>query len=55
VELNDNQQIKTFSFQLTKKTRKIKLVIDSIKPIPNGLPGEGNIPWTFIDEIQVIR
>ena len=55
IEINDNQQIKTFSFQLTKKTRKVKLVIDSIKPIPNGLPGEGNIPWTFIDEIQVIR
>ncbi|MBM3452406.1 MAG: beta-N-acetylhexosaminidase [Bacteroidetes bacterium] len=55
IELNDNQQIKTFSFQLSKKTQKVKLVIDSIMLIPSGLPGEGNIPWTFIDEIQILR
>lgn len=55
IEINDNQQIKTFSFQLSKKTQKVKLVIDSIMPIPSGLPGEGNIPWTFIDEIQILR
>jgi hexosaminidase len=55
VEINENQQIKTFSFLLTKKSQKIKIVVHSMKSIPNGQAGEGNIPWTFIDEIQVIR
>ena len=55
VEINENQQIKTFSFLLTKKSQKIKIVVNSMKSIPNGQAGEGNIPWTFIDEIQVIR
>jgi hexosaminidase len=55
IEINENQQIKTFSFLLTKKSQKIKIVVHSMKSIPNGQAGEGNIPWTFIDEIQVIR
>ena len=55
VQTNENQQIKTFSFRISKRTRKLKLVIDSINPIQSGMPGKGNIPWTFIDEIQVIR
>jgi hypothetical protein len=55
VEINENQQIKTFSFRVTKKSQKIKIVVYSMKSIPNGQAGEGNIPWTFIDEIQVIR
>jgi hypothetical protein len=24
-----------------------------LKKIPIGLPGEGNMPWIFIDEIQI--
>ena len=55
VEINENQQIKTFLFLLTKKSQRIKIVVNSMKSIPNGQAGEGNIPWTFIDEIQVIR
>ena len=55
IEINENQQIKTFSFRLTKKSQKIKIVVHSMRSIPNGKAGEGNIPWTFIDEIQVIR
>jgi hexosaminidase len=52
---DDNQQIKTFRFHIPKKTKKIKFNIESKKSIPTGQAGEGNIPWTFIDEIQVIR
>jgi hypothetical protein len=52
---DDNQQIKTFRFHIPKKTKKIKFNIEPKKSIPTGQAGEGNIPWTFIDEIQVIR
>jgi hexosaminidase len=55
VKLYDNQQIKCFVFQLSKRSQKLKLIVESLKVIPKDLPGEGNIPWTFIDEIQVIR
>lgn len=55
IKMINNQQVKEFLFRLPKKTQKIILVVDSINPIPSGMPGEGNIPWTFIDEIQVIR
>lgn len=54
-ELDKNQQIKQFTFRVKGKTRKLQFQIESIDKIPNGQPGEGNIPWTFIDEIQVIR
>jgi len=33
----------------------IKLIIDSMDEIPEGNGGAGNVPWTFIDEIQFIR
>lgn len=29
----------------------IKLVIEAMESIPDELPGAGNIPWTFIDEV----
>jgi hexosaminidase len=37
------------------RTNKLRISIHSLGQIPSGFPGEGNIPWTFIDEIQVIR
>ena len=55
VKIDENQQVKTITFQLTRKTRKLKFAIESLESIPVGQPGEGNIPWTFVDEIQVIR
>jgi hexosaminidase len=55
VKIDENQQVKTITFQLTRKTRKLKFAIETLKSIPVGQPGEGNIPWTFVDEIQVIR
>lgn len=54
-ELDKNQQIKQYIFHVNRKIRKLQFHIRSIEKIPNGLPGEGNLPWTFIDEIQVIR
>ena len=38
-----------------KKVKKIKLTIYSKNKIENGLAGEGHQPWTFIDEIQVVK
>ena len=35
------------------KTQTIRITITGSDKIPNGLPGEGNMPWIFIDEIQV--
>ena len=35
------------------KTQKIKIKIYSLSKIPNGMPGEGTQPWTFIDEISI--
>jgi hexosaminidase len=37
------------------RTKKLRISIHSLQKIPSGFPGEGNSPWTFIDEIQVIR
>jgi hypothetical protein len=35
------------------KTKTIRITISGEPEIPNGLPGEGNMPWIFIDEIQI--
>jgi hexosaminidase len=35
------------------KVQKIKIKIYSMTNIPNGMPGEGSQPWTFIDEISI--
>ena len=34
------------------KTQVLRLRIHGDEKIPIGLPGEGNMPWIFIDEIQ---
>lgn len=38
---------------LNQKYDSLKIVMESIPEIPSGLPGEGNVPWLFIDEIIV--
>jgi hexosaminidase len=50
-----NKQVKKIEFPLPFHCQRVKFTIISLKNIPDGLPGEGNIPWTFVDEIQVIR
>jgi hexosaminidase len=35
------------------KTQVLRLTIQGDEKIPNGLPGEGSMPWIFIDEIQI--
>jgi hexosaminidase len=35
------------------KTQVLRLRIHGDEKIPIGLPGEGNMPWIFIDEIQI--
>lgn len=34
-------------------TQKIKFKIQAIDVIPDGAEGAGNLPWTFIDEVQI--
>lgn len=40
-------------FSIHKKVRFIRVETKSIGQIPAGAEGSGNIPWTFIDEIEV--
>jgi hexosaminidase len=35
------------------KTRFIMLNLKGLEAIPPGLPGEGNTPWIFVDEIVI--
>ena len=42
-----------FSRHFMYKGRYLKLVIKPVTKIPAGLPGEGNVPWTFIDELII--
>jgi hexosaminidase len=36
-----------------KKMRKFRITIKTMDKIPLGMPGEGNQPWLFIDEISI--
>ncbi|MEY3585150.1 MAG: hypothetical protein RLZZ243_214, partial [Bacteroidota bacterium] len=36
-----------------RKTQVLRLTIQGDEKIPNGFPGEGSMPWIFIDEIQI--
>ena len=38
-------------FDIGKKINKISFKIDNETVIPEGKPGAGHQPWTFIDEI----
>jgi hexosaminidase len=37
-----------------RKAEYVKVIIETMNKIPDGMPGEGNIPWTFIDEVYFI-
>jgi hypothetical protein len=42
-----------WEFDFKSKVEKIRFTIYGIGVIPMGLPGEGNLPWTFIDELII--
>jgi hexosaminidase len=42
-----------FSRHFFNKGQYVKIVVNSVDKIPVGLPGEGNQPWTFIDELII--
>ena len=48
-------QVQQVKIELKKSTRFMHIRIKSLLEIPNGLPGSGHVPWTFIDEIEVVR
>jgi len=43
-----------FTFHKRINKRYMKLVITAMDRIPEGKDGQGNIPWTFIDEVELI-
>ncbi len=43
----------SISIPLDIQTNTLKFKIHSIDRIPDGVEGAGNIPWTFIDEVQI--
>jgi hexosaminidase len=52
---NDAKKGKTLPFStiINKKGRYVKVLITTFDTIPQGMPGEGNIPWTFMDELII--
>ena len=42
-----------WNFDFNSKAEKIRIKIYGIGQIPMGLPGEGNRPWIFMDEITI--
>ena len=50
-----SEQVRSFQIELNKPTRNVLLKIKPLTTIPNGFPGAGHIPWTFIDEIEVVK
>jgi len=50
---NEISKGKTLDFgkNIGKKARYVKFLVTTFDEIPDGLPGEGNVPWTFIDEL----
>jgi hypothetical protein len=49
IDFKDN----VINSQLKGKAQLLKVIIKSLPKIPEGMPGEGNIPWTFLDEIII--
>lgn len=45
-----SESVKLF---LKSTTSELKFIIYSIDKIPDGVEGAGNLPWTFIDEVQI--
>ena len=57
MKLNTNEAKKgktlPFSTIINNKGRYVKVFITTFDAIPQGMPGEGNIPWTFMDELII--
>ena len=51
VSFIESKQIVPFS----GKVSKLRITIHSKTKIETGLAGEGHQPWTFIDEIRIIK
>jgi len=49
---NENEKV-TISGNF--KGKQIHFKISNFDKIPEGSPGSGNSPWTFLDEIRVLR
>ncbi len=45
----------TYRAILGVKARYLKVTVHPMEEIPAGMPGEGRIPWTFMDEIQMLK
>ncbi len=43
-----------YSFFFASETRYLKIVIHAIDKIPEGWDGAGTVPWTFIDELEIL-
>lgn len=44
-----------FKATLKAKARYVEITIHPMEVIPEGMGGEGHVPWTFIDEVQLTR
>ena len=44
----------TYSVAFDVNARYVKIIVETLEIIPEGLDGAGNIPWTFMDEIEMI-
>lgn len=44
-----------FKQRINLKTRYIKVRVLAMPEIPAGLSGAGNVPWTFMDELEIIH
>jgi hexosaminidase len=42
-----------FEFQIQKKARYVRFKIVTFDVIPDGMPGEGHVQWTFLDELML--
>jgi hexosaminidase len=42
-----------FAFNIQKKTRYLRFKIVTFDVIPDGMPGAGHVPWTFLDELMI--
>jgi hexosaminidase len=50
-----SEQVRSFQIDIDKPTRNVLFKIKSLPEIPKGFPGAGHVPWTFIDEIEVVK
>jgi hypothetical protein len=50
---NKNFNNNEITLELKGKAQLLKVILKSVPFIPEGMPGEGNTPWTFLDEIIV--